>query len=236
MPAYNEAGISFQLLFFRLFQPFDFFNEFCAQGAQLCVGDAEIQAVPIDGIHRLLDAFAALSGDGGFFCAFSFLAEVIPQADVAVVIDTFADGLPLERVDEAIAFRLRIADTGVLRLALIVAVEVVIGGSLHTEERPCPGARSTATPIVDAENVAVGVDVAVLLEAAIRVATGAVPPESVAIVQRFFAKSVVGFFRAAGHVGDVVVAAVVQPWGEMLTDEIAVACVKRLETRLFHKF
>ena len=209
MPAYNEAGISFQLLFFRLFQPFDFFNEFCTQGAQLCVGDAEIQAVPIDGIHDFLDAFAALGGDGGFICAFSFFAEIIPQADVAVVIDTFADGLPLERVDEAVAFRLRIADAGILRLALIVAIEVVIGGSLHAEECPCPRARGTATPIVDAENVAVGVDVAVLLEAAVRVASRSVPPEGVAVSQRFFAKGVVGFFRAAGHVSDVVVTAIV---------------------------
>ena len=178
-----------------------------------------------------------MGGDGGFVrCRRRFFAKVVPQADVAVVVDAFADGLPLERVDKTVALRLRIADAGVLRLAFVVAVEVVVGASVHAEEGPCPCSRGAAAPVVDAENVAVGVDVAVLLEAAVRVAAGAVPPEGVAVVQRFFPQGVVGLLRAAGHVGDVVVAAVVQPRGEMLTDEIAVACVKRFESSFFHKF
>ena len=79
MPAYNETGIGFQLLFSRLVQPFDFINEFCAQGAELRIGDAEIQAVPTDGIHRLLDAFTALGGDGDFVrCCRRFFAKIIP--------------------------------------------------------------------------------------------------------------------------------------------------------------
>ena len=136
--------------------------------------------------------------DSGFVHGFRFFAEIVPKADVAVVIDAFADGFPLEGVDEAIAFWLRIADAGVLRLALIIAVKVVGGASFDAKESPCPGSCRATSPIEDAEHVTVCVDVAVLLEAAVRVAAGAIPPENVAVVERLLAEGVVGLLRTAG--------------------------------------